>query len=62
MVANIAKYDGEIIRESSKPDGKLKKQLDIIRLTSLRWRSKISLEDGLQWTINLYQEEINKIF
>ena len=61
LVANIVKYDGEIIWDSSKPDGTPKKQLDISRLTSLGWRSQIPLEDGLQRTINLYQEEINKI-
>ena len=62
MIANIANYSGEIVWDSSKQDGTPKKQLDISRLTSLGWRSQISLEDGLQRTINLYQEEINKIF
>ena len=62
LVASIVKYDGEIVWDNSKPDGTPRKLLDISRLSTLGWRSQISLEDGLQSTINLYKEEINKIF
>ena len=50
-------YDGEIIWDISKPDGTPKKQLDITRLKSLGWSSKITLEEGLEKTIKLFKKE-----
>jgi GDP-L-fucose synthase len=45
----------------SKPDGTPRKLLNIDRLTSLGWRPKIELQDGLaetyQWFAERFQEE-----
>ena len=57
LVAKYVRYDGEIDWDTSKPDGTLKKQLDIKRLRTLGWKPQISLEEGLKKTINLYQKE-----
>ena len=38
----------------SKPDGSPKKQLNVDRLASLGWHSKIGLDEGLEKTISLY--------
>lgn len=56
-LANILKeitgYKGEIIFDSSKPDGTLRKLLDNTKSKSLGWSPKINLKDGLQQTYEL---------
>ena len=60
LVAKYVRYDGEIIWDTTKPDGTPKKQLDIRRLSALGWKPQISLNEGLKNTINLYQKEVIK--
>ena len=50
-IANLTNFKGEIIWDSSKPDGTPKKLLDVSRLKNLGWESKINLEDGIKSTI-----------
>lgn len=47
LIANVINYDGEIIFDESKPSGIPKKLLDVSKINSLGWKSKIELEDGL---------------
>ena len=51
IIADIIKYDGEILWDTSKPDGTPKKQLDVTRINNLGWHAKIDLETGLSDTI-----------
>ena len=44
---NIVKYEGEIIWDSSKPDGTFQKLLDVSKLHSLNWKDKIKFEEGI---------------
>lgn len=47
MLCRIAGYEGEIVYDSSKPDGTPRKVLDVTRLSETSWRPRISLERGL---------------
>ena len=49
-------YRGELLWDSSKPDGTPKKQLDVSRLAALGWRSQIPLAEGLASTISTFQQ------
>ena len=51
-VAKVVNFSGEIVWDTSKPDGTPRKLLNIDRLRSLGWRHKYSLEAGL---IDAYQ-------
>lgn len=51
QVAEATGYPGEIIWDSSKPDGTPKKQLDVSRFTALGWRARIPLAEGLASTV-----------
>ena len=51
QVAVATGYQGEILWDSSKPDGTPKKQLDVSRLAALGWRARISLAEGLASTV-----------
>lgn len=47
-MANVVGYKGEIVFDSSKPDGTPRKVLDVTRMKSLGWEPVVSLEVGLK--------------
>jgi GDP-L-fucose synthase len=47
-VAKVVGFNGEIIWDTSKPDGAPRKLMKVDRLKKLGWHSTISLEDGLR--------------
>jgi len=59
-VAAATGYQGAIEWDSSKPDGTLKKQLDVSQLKALGWQSRILLAEGLVSTVNLFREHLNQ--
>lgn len=50
LVKKIVGYKGEIIFDTSKPDGTPKKLLDLTYLHSLGWNHRIELEEGIKMT------------
>jgi len=53
-VSSKVGFNGEIIWDSSKPDGTLRKVLDSSKIFKLGWRPQISLELGIQNTIDWF--------
>lgn len=49
-IADVTKFQGELKFDSSKPDGTMRKLLDISTLQQAGWTPKISLKAGLQET------------
>ena len=56
LVADVVNYKGELVFDSSRPDGTPRKLLDSSRLINLGWRPRTSLRDGLAET---YAEYLN---
>ena len=54
MVKKIVNYDGNIIWDSTKPDGTYKKQLDVKLIHQLGWKHKINLNEGIKLVYNQY--------
>jgi GDP-L-fucose synthase len=54
LVKKITKFDGEIVFDTSKPDGTPRKLLDVSKLHKLGWKETISLEDGLTNAYNWF--------
>lgn len=52
LVKRIVGFEGEILRDQSKPDGTPRKLMDVSKLTDLGWKAKISLEDGMTRVFN----------
>jgi GDP-L-fucose synthase len=46
-------YNGNIIFDKSKPDGTLRKVLDVSKATKLGWSYEIQLKDGIKQTYEL---------
>jgi GDP-L-fucose synthase len=53
LVQEVVGFKGHLITDSSKPDGSPRKLMDVSRLSSLGWKAKISLEDGIR---KVYEE------
>ena len=63
LLCKIIGYDGDLVFDSSKPDGTLRKLLDVSLLEDLGWQPKISLAKGLEKTYKWYlanQESIRR--
>jgi GDP-L-fucose synthase len=48
LIKNTADFKGEIIFDSTKPDGTPRKLMDVSYLHSLGWKHKIDLEEGVK--------------
>lgn len=47
MVKETVGFSGDILNDTSKPDGMPLKRLDVTRAKKLGWEAKISLEEGI---------------
>lgn len=47
LVADVVGYRGEIVFDTSRPDGMPRKLLDVSKLAALGWRAKTPLREGL---------------
>jgi len=50
LVANVTGFTGSILTDPSKPDGTLRKLMDVSRLANMGWRATIDLESGVRST------------
>ncbi|MCP4184094.1 MAG: NAD-dependent epimerase/dehydratase family protein, partial [Hyphomicrobiales bacterium] len=50
MLAKVTGFQGELVFDTTKPDGAPRKLLDVTRLQKLGWRAEVSLEKGLRDT------------
>jgi GDP-L-fucose synthase len=48
LVAEVVGYRGQIVFDTTRPDGMPRKLLDVTKLTALGWRAKTPLRDGLK--------------
>jgi len=56
MVRNIVGFDGEVVWDSSKPDGTPRKLMDVSRINSLGWKASISLQEGIRGVYEHYRQ------
>jgi GDP-L-fucose synthase len=54
-IAGIVGFSGEIKWDPSRPDGTSQKMLDISRISSLGWKPRITLEEGILSTLTWLQ-------
>jgi GDP-L-fucose synthase len=56
LIAEIIGFTGNIIYDTSKPDGTPQKLMDVSRINSLGWKYKTELKDGIIKTYNFFKE------
>ncbi|MDM1062267.1 GDP-L-fucose synthase [Empedobacter falsenii] len=57
MIAQKVGFEGEILWDSSKPDGMLRKCMDVSEMKKTGFEPLISLEQGIEEVINSYKEK-----
>jgi GDP-L-fucose synthase len=55
IVKTVTDFQGNLQWDSSKPDGTLKKQLDVSLLSTLDWKSTVGLRNGIQSVYDNYR-------
>ncbi|MDP2992964.1 MAG: GDP-L-fucose synthase [Deltaproteobacteria bacterium] len=55
LVAKIVGFKGELVFDTSRPDGTPQKLLDVSKLRELGWQPKISLREGIRQTCEWYK-------
>jgi nucleoside-diphosphate-sugar epimerase len=61
LVARVTGYEGRIVTDPSKPDGTMRKLMDVSRLADMGWRASIPLEDGIAETYQWFLDNPDKI-
>jgi GDP-L-fucose synthase len=57
LVKDITGYQGEIVNDTSKPDGTPRKLLDVSRLHALGWQASIPLREGIEKTYRWFLDQ-----
>ncbi len=57
-VCEVVGYEGNIVWDSTKPDGTPRKVMDSSRLLKMGWKPKISLRDGLEKTYYWFKNNV----
>jgi GDP-L-fucose synthase len=60
IMARVTGFQGDIVFDSTQPDGAPRKLLDVSRLSAMGWDYAIELEQGLKSTYQWYLENIHK--
>jgi GDP-L-fucose synthase len=55
-VVKVIKFDGEIEFDTKRPDGAPRKLMNVSKLEKMGWKSRTSLESGLELAYKSYQE------
>ena len=58
MIVEVTGYENEYEWDTSKPNGTLRKVLNVDKVKSLGWEPKIELKEGLESTYEWYKESI----
>ncbi len=61
LIQKIVGHNGEIVWDSSKPDGTPRKLMDVSKMTNAGWKAKIGLEEGIKVTYEWFLENENSL-
>ena len=57
-IADVVGFKGEIVWDTSKPNGTPRKVLNVDKIKSLGWEPKVGLREGIEKTYELYKESL----
>ena len=61
LVAEVTGFTGRITQDVSKPDGTMRKLMDVTRLSDMGWRASIGLRGGVEETYRWYLENADQL-
>ena len=59
LVVKAVGFEGTVEFDSSKPDGTMRKLIDVSKLHSLGWTHKVEIEDGVQRLFEWYKQSLS---
>lgn len=59
LVVKAVGFEGTVEFDSTKPDGTMRKLIDVTKLHSLGWKHKIEIEEGVQRLFDWYKESLS---
>ncbi len=59
MIKEVVGFEGNIVFDKSKPDGTMRKLMDVSKINTLGWQAKTSLRDGIKIVYNDFLENKN---
>ena len=57
-IADVVGFKGEVVWDTSKPNGTPRKVLNVDKIESLGWEPKVSLREGIKKTYELYKDSL----
>ena len=61
LIKKVVGYEGEIVCDSTKPDGMMRRMVDTSVMDGMGWSSKVTIEEGLNRTYQWFLREILKV-
>jgi GDP-L-fucose synthase len=58
LIRAVVGFEGDIVWDSTKPDGTPRKLLDVSRITALGWKPEIRLKDGIRSTYEWFKSNV----
>ena len=58
LVVKAVGFEGEVVFDASKPDGTMRKLIDVEKLHKLGWTHEVEIEDGVQKLLAWYKQSI----
>ena len=58
LIVRVVGFDGEVVWDSSKPDGTPRKLIDVSKLHSLGWTHKVEIEEGVEILYAWYRQSL----
>lgn len=58
LVVKSVGFQGDVVFDASKPDGTMRKLIDVSKLHSLGWTHKVEIEDGVQKLFEWYKASL----
>lgn len=59
IVVRTVGFEGVVEFDTTKPDGTMRKLIDVSKLHSLGWTHKVEIEDGVRRLFEWYKESLN---
>ncbi len=60
LVVKAVGFEGTVEFDASKPDGTMRKLIDVSKLHSLGWTHQVEIEDGVRRLFEWYQQSLNQ--
>ena len=58
LVVKAVGFEGEVAFDASKPDGTMRKLIDVSKLHSLGWTHKVEIDEGVAKLFNWYKSSL----